>query len=140
MNSNLSNWDRWMTAISFAEAGEFEMARQMIPEQRGEPQLTTIEKYSMAVAFAEAGEFETARQIIQEQKEEGQRATLLEDYFMAVAFAEEGLHEEAARVIGDTRGARPKRVQPSSDFLDAIGIRGVQVTYGLLRVEAIGAR
>lgn len=45
----------WTTAITFAEAGEWETARSFMPVSRRNPVLAWFENMCMAVAFAEEG-------------------------------------------------------------------------------------
>ena len=52
-----------MTAITFAEAGEWETAIEMLPPSRKKG-TSFMEKMFMAVTFAEAGMPEEARRII----------------------------------------------------------------------------
>ncbi len=49
----------WMTAITFAEAGEWESARQYMPRPR-RPRVSRLSRLFMAVTFAEAGLHEEA--------------------------------------------------------------------------------
>ncbi len=55
MKRLLNTFQQWMTAITFAEAGEWDEARRMSPV--GDRRLTTnqFEQTFMAAAFAEAG-------------------------------------------------------------------------------------
>ena len=45
----------WTTAITFAEAGEWETARSFMPVSRRNPLLAWFENICMAVSFAEEG-------------------------------------------------------------------------------------
>lgn len=45
----------WTTAITFAEAGEWETARSFMPPTRRSRLAVWLEKTAMAVTFAEAG-------------------------------------------------------------------------------------
>lgn len=45
----------WTTAITFAEAGEWETARSFMPPSRRSRLAVWLEKTAMAVTFAEAG-------------------------------------------------------------------------------------
>lgn len=45
----------WMMAVTFAEAGEWDTARKMIPPAKGKHVLGLILKTFMAAAFAEEG-------------------------------------------------------------------------------------
>ncbi len=59
-----------MVAATFAEAGEFSTAKQLMNEIRTEKRVRKIgrlEKIMMAITFAEAGEFKTAKDIMCEQ-------------------------------------------------------------------------
>jgi hypothetical protein len=94
---------------------------------------TYQEKYRgwmMAVTFAEAGEWDTARAMIPRTAQK-KKLTFLERAFMAVAFAEGGMADEAIRIMED----RPPQLHGIGDFLDAIGLRGVPVTYAVLAAK-----
>jgi cellobiose-specific phosphotransferase system component IIA len=65
-----------MAAVAFAEAGEFETAREIMREQPDAAQSpgiadsTTIDDLiSMAITFAEAGEYEKAKEILKEAED-----------------------------------------------------------------------
>lgn len=45
----------WMTAITFAEAGEWDTAREMMPVSRPNSKISWLQRIFMAVAFAEEG-------------------------------------------------------------------------------------
>lgn len=51
----LNTFQQWMTAITFAEAGEWESARLMTPVSIRTRAINTFQKIFMAVAFAEEG-------------------------------------------------------------------------------------
>lgn len=96
---------------------------------------TYPEKYRgwmMAITFAEAGEWETARAMLPATGRK-KKAGYLERAFMAVAFAEEGMPEEAVRLMEDRQ---THHIPALGDFLDAIGLRGVPVTYAVLAGKA----
>lgn len=97
MKTTTDKQRNWMTAITFAEAGEWEIAREMMPATQ-----TTKE------------------------------TDWLQKMFMAITFAEAGLHQDALHCLeGDHHHHRPGR----NNFLDAVGLRGVRVTYGILSTE-----
>ena len=121
-----------MNAITFAEAGEWETARSMIPETSQSKLAKSAEQTFMAAAFAEAGEWETARSMMP-QTFQSKFAQFFEQTFMAVAFAEESMHDEAHRIIGKT--SQP--TNRAENFLNSVGLRGVRMTYGILQEEAI---
>lgn len=50
----------WMNAITFAEAGEWDIARQMMPNGRDRHAIGWLQKIFMAAAFAEEGLHEEA--------------------------------------------------------------------------------
>ena len=54
----------WMDAVTFAEAGEWETARTMIPLPSKSKWSELFEKVFMAVAFAEEGMPEEAKRIM----------------------------------------------------------------------------
>ena len=45
----------WMNAITFAEAGEWDIAREMMPKGRDPHAISWFQKTFMAAAFAEEG-------------------------------------------------------------------------------------
>jgi hypothetical protein len=51
----LNTFQKWMTAITFAEAGEWETARTMVPVAIRSRAINKFQKIFMAAAFAEAG-------------------------------------------------------------------------------------
>ena len=51
----LNTFQQWMTAITFAEAGEWESARLMTPVSIRTRAINTFQKIFMAAAFAEEG-------------------------------------------------------------------------------------
>lgn len=54
----------WMTAITFAEAGEWDTAREMMPISRANSKISRLQKIFMAVTFAEEGLHQEARHIL----------------------------------------------------------------------------
>lgn len=50
----------WMVAAAFAEAGEWETARTMIPEKKNTTEFSWLSRIFSAVAFAEEGLVEEA--------------------------------------------------------------------------------
>ena len=55
MNTSLNAFQKWMTAITFAEAGEWETAKKMMPVTIRSRAINRFEKIFMAAAFAEEG-------------------------------------------------------------------------------------
>ena len=51
----LTRFQKWMTAITFAEAGEWETARNMVPVGMPGRAINQFQKIFMAAAFAEEG-------------------------------------------------------------------------------------
>lgn len=51
----LTTFQKWMTAITFAEAGEWETARNMLPVSIRSRAINQFQKIFMAAAFAEEG-------------------------------------------------------------------------------------
>jgi hypothetical protein len=60
MKESLNTFQKWMTAITFAEAGEWDMAQKMSPVSVPSIKIRQFEQTFMAVAFAEAGLYEDA--------------------------------------------------------------------------------
>jgi hypothetical protein len=88
-----------------------------------------------AVAFAEAGEHETAMEIAgigpRLAKSPSSVLDAIERTLVAVSFAEEGLHTEAARYIELSGHSKATALE---DFLDAVGLHGVQAQYVMARL------
>ncbi|MEW6221428.1 MAG: hypothetical protein AB1634_18095, partial [Thermodesulfobacteriota bacterium] len=97
MKSNSHDNRSWMAAVTFAEAGEWETARQLIPEPRRRVQLNWWQRL-----------------------------------WAAVAMAEEGLASEATRLLEPGRSTPAGR----SDLAEQLGLRGIHLAYGVLRVKA----
>lgn len=55
MKRSLNAFQKWMTAITFAEAGEWETARGMTPVGIRSRAINQFQKIFMAAAFAEEG-------------------------------------------------------------------------------------
>ncbi|GBD96055.1 MAG TPA: hypothetical protein ENG83_15120 [Nitrospirae bacterium] len=70
MKKGMKKLEDVYAAAAFAEAGEFETARQIAGEIRPErrERLNWFERVMTAVTFAEAGEHETARDIMRQEK------------------------------------------------------------------------
>lgn len=51
----LTTFQKWMTAITFAEAGEWETAKNMLPVTLQSRVINKFQKIFMAAAFAEEG-------------------------------------------------------------------------------------
>lgn len=81
MKRFISNLEKWMNAVTFAEAGEWETARTMMPKPQKKERASELEKMFMAVTFAEAGIPEEALRIMNEPQPED---FCLEDFFSAV--------------------------------------------------------
>lgn len=62
MKHLLKTFQQWMTAITFAEAGEWNTARQMspVPVRAQNHEINQFEQSFMAAAFAEAGLYDEA--------------------------------------------------------------------------------
>jgi hypothetical protein len=60
MKKSLNTFQKWMTAITFAEAGEWDTARQMSPVSVPNRKISQLEQTFMAAAFAEAGLYDEA--------------------------------------------------------------------------------
>lgn len=59
-----TDYRSWMSAVTFAEAGEWETARTMIPVIKRSKMADFLERAMMAVAFAEEGMPEEARRLV----------------------------------------------------------------------------
>jgi len=83
-----------------------------------------------AITFAEAGEWQTALELIGVGGS-GRMNRMVEKHFTAAAFAEAGLHEEALEILD----GRMKPGKDINDFLVAIGLHDVRVTYAVLSTK-----
>lgn len=121
-----------MEAAAFAEAGEFETAREMMMDRESDEKVVELhpektaslsEKFDTmqeAIAFAESGEINTARQIMKkfmrhsaEKREQTteKKETLtekLEKTTEAVTFAEAGEHDYARKLLSKDESERQK--------------------------------
>lgn len=64
MKTTKTNTQSWTTAITFAEAGEWETARSFMPVSRRNPVIAWFENLCMAVTFAEQGMHDEAVRIM----------------------------------------------------------------------------
>ena len=73
ITTKISAWERQMGAVTFAEAGEFGTAIEIMARQERQENLqsrTSLglwDRFMAAITFAEAGEPETATQIMDRQ-------------------------------------------------------------------------
>lgn len=65
MKSTTDKQRNWMAAITFAEAGEWDTALEMMPVLRPAPKISWLQKMFMAVTFAEAGLHDDALQLME---------------------------------------------------------------------------
>ena len=93
----------------------------------------TFSSWMNAITFAEAGEFDTARQMMPISHPRENRLSQLDKVFMSVTFAEAGLHEEALNILN----VKLTENHQSVDFLEAIGLKGMNLKYAVLPIEAI---
>ncbi len=63
----------WTSAVTFAEAGEWETAREMIPDTLENREISSFSTTYMAAAFAEEGMPEEALRILDGQKGQSQQ-------------------------------------------------------------------
>ena len=64
MKELLQRLEKLYAAAAFAEAGEWETAREMIPKKKVRTGLTWFEKHFTAAAFAEAGMHDEAVRLV----------------------------------------------------------------------------
>ena len=94
-----------------------------------------IEKTFAAVSFAEAGEHDTAMKIAAIQHNSRKVPKFLnaiQKTFVAISYAEAGCHDMVLEFLG-------KETVKSSDrsletFLNTVGLKGIRVSYRLVRV------
>ncbi|MCL7487597.1 MAG: hypothetical protein M8357_05425 [Desulfobulbaceae bacterium] len=65
-NNNSNNIKSWMAAAAFAEAGEWDTAKEMIPESRPNTEISLVARVFAAVAFAEEGLHHYAQQFVEQ--------------------------------------------------------------------------
>jgi len=117
----------WMAAVAFAEAGEWDTAREMMPVGPRRAEVTSLDRLFAAASFAEAGEWGAAREMIPAAAAKT-KVTWLDRLFAAVTFAEAGLDEEARRLVGSGRSAGIGR-------FEELGLRGARFTFGVVAVN-----
>ncbi|MFP3983289.1 MAG: universal stress protein [Desulfurivibrionaceae bacterium] len=114
------NLDKHFSAASFAEAGEFDTAREMMNNRwelnkKNPGVLNALDRMFSAITFAEANEHETARHFLdpaaptimagQAVKEDSKirvqksQSRTLQDTAVATAFAEAGEHDTAQEIL-----------------------------------------
>ena len=93
----------------------------------------TFSSLMNGVTFAEAGEFDTARQMMPVPSKRKTELSWFDKTFMSVTFAEAGLPEEALDIINVNQAEN----HGSVDFLEAIGLKGINLKYAILPIEAI---
>lgn len=142
----LSDWfDRIMGAITFAEAGEFETARQMMGNNADSPsELSWVEKMSAAVALSEGGLHDDALVLADLSAKSSKRTELSTDRLSklgwvermgaAVALAEGGLHDEAM-MLAEGRLHNSKRIN-LNEFLQDVGLVSAHVRLVVIRTGA----
>jgi len=123
----------WMSAVAFAEAGEWDTARELMPAAEGNRRLSWLERQYAAVAYAEAGEWDAAREMTPSAAI-SREVTWLERQFAAVAFAEADVAMDAVAVA---EGSGPV-VRPSSlDVLAECGLRGMYLSFGTVSINEL---
>lgn len=93
--------------------------------------LKTFQNNMVAATFAEAGEWDTAREMIPDVKP-NRELTWMNKIFMAVTFAESGLHTEALQLMEQDS----RRNEFSSNAFEGLGLEGVRLVFGTVRLEA----
>ena len=73
MNNFLNKFQKIMTAATFAEAGEWDTAREMTPDTELSREPTWLNRIFMAAAFAESGLQGDAIRFLEPQKVQGNR-------------------------------------------------------------------
>lgn len=68
MKSNNEFKGNWMVAAAFAEAGEWETARTMIPEKKSATEVSWLSRIFSAVAFAEEGLADEALRLLGKER------------------------------------------------------------------------
>lgn len=102
--------------------------------------INKIEKTFAAVAFAEAGEFNGAVEFMDSKYGVARKArkktelTRFDRVFGAAAFAEQGCHDMALDYLKEKRSGQRRKKEDLYTFLDSVGLRNVQVNYGVVSV------
>jgi|GEM_PF-1298948 len=106
-----SKLDNLMSAITFAEANETEIAREYLKEaadvDAAVPAETVFSRTMEAVAFAEAGEHEHAQSLVKRPKVKTVKSRA-QDTMEAITFAEAGEHEHARELLQQDSAAGKK--------------------------------
>lgn len=96
MKHETDNNRSWMSAVTFAEAGEWETARSMIPLPTKSRWAEIFEQTFMAAAFAEEGMHEEAQRLIAPEQQGKRIRKFLESTGLRHARMTYGvLHERA---------------------------------------------
>ncbi|OGQ94347.1 MAG: hypothetical protein A2521_13155 [Deltaproteobacteria bacterium RIFOXYD12_FULL_57_12] len=132
MKTQLNKTQMTMAAITFAEAGEWNTAREFLSMAISKVKVNLWDSVFSAAAFAEAGEWNTAREFLPRTISKV-KVSLWDSIFSAAAFAEEGLHDVALQIV---YGAPQKRSRRASLDLSDLGIRKLHLVYGTVMVDA----
>ena len=104
--------------------------------------IENIEKTFAAVSFAEAGEHDTAMEIAAIKPNRSKVPKFLKairKIFVAITYAEAGCHDMALEFLGKDTVKSSKHSLKSNEqslktFLNTVGLKGVRISYGLVRV------
>ncbi|MGC8871817.1 MAG: hypothetical protein ACP5KO_02040 [Caldimicrobium sp.] len=68
VRSLIKRWDDYLTAITFAELGEFDFAKFLVKKKKEKVKAPGWDEVFTAITFAEEGEFETAKMLVKSKK------------------------------------------------------------------------
>jgi len=145
MKNSLKKFQENMMAAVFAEAGEWDTAREMAPEVELPKEISWLDRVFAAITFAESDLHDeairnlelglaekrlAARKTVRSPKTLHQ-TTWLDRIFTAITFAESDLHLEAIRIL------EPGVVRNrgfNSTLANELGLKGVQLIYGTVSI------
>jgi len=121
MKKAMDTFQKWMTAITFAEAGEWDMAN---PDERDKCLTDHFLEKKQENGLKGTKQMSPAHVPSREINQ-------FEQCYMAAAFAEAGLYEDAIRIADGLDYQSPSL----DNFLQSLGLDGVCVRYGVLAVD-----
>ncbi|MEW6264902.1 MAG: hypothetical protein AB1641_17645 [Thermodesulfobacteriota bacterium] len=95
-----------------------------------------LQRIFTAMAFAEAGEHETALHLMGERFMPRESLSPVDNVMAAITFAEAGCPDLAGEFLTSPAAVRrtagkEQAVVSLSDFIEAVGLRGVRIKFGL---------
>lgn len=146
MKNSIKKFQKNMMAAAFAEASEWDTAKEMAPAKELARELNWVDRIFTAVTFAESGMHDEAIRnlklgLVGKRAQAARKSarspkplrqtTWLDRVFLAVTFAESGLHGEAIRIL-EPGSVRNRGF--NTTLVNELGLKGVQLMYGTVSI------